>query len=292
MQALTTRRTFRRTTLTLFILLSAYILALLLPIDLDMMSAPLPFARVVPRISGIARSFLPAVQKPLVSATAFSRSSTTYFSTTTNKMTHDTLTLKEAIQHRRTIYQLQKKSTISDDKIKEILTLAIKDVPSSFNSQSSRIVALFHDNHDKFWNIVEDKLRPLVDAENWQKTADRVAMFRNAYATILFYEDPAVVKGLQDKMPIYADKFPQWSEHTSAMHQYALWVAFEAEGLGFNLQHYNPLPNEEVSKVWDVPKEWDLKGQLVIGAPAEGARANLQEKEQGPIEKRLIFHGA
>ena len=93
-------------------------------------------------------------------------------------------------------------------------------------------------------------------------------------------------------MAIYADKFPQWSEHTSAMHQYTLWTAFEAEGFGANLQHYNPLPNEEVSKVWNVPKEWDLKAQLVIGTPAEGARENLHVKEQGPIEERLIVHGA
>lgn len=210
-------------------------------------------------------------------------------------MTHDTLIFKDAIQHRRTIYQLQKKSTISDDKIKEILHLAIKDVPSSFNSQSARIVALLNDQHDKFWEIVESKLKPIVEGQggDWQKSADRLAMFKNAYGTILFYEDSQIVKGLQEKMAVYADKFPQWSEHTSAMHQYMLWTAFEAEGLGCNLQHYNPLPDEEVAKVWSVPKEWDLKAQLVIGTPAEGARENLPEKAVDQIEgKRLLVYGA
>lgn len=94
-------------------------------------------------------------------------------------------------------------------------------------------------------------------------------------------------------MKIYADKFPQWSEHTSAMHQYMLWTTFEAEGLGCNLQHYNPLPNEAVAKVWGVPADWDLKAQLVIGTPAEGARANLPTKEEEPIDgKRLFVYGA
>jgi uncharacterized protein len=91
---------------------------------------------------------------------------------------------------------------------------------------------------------------------------------------------------------MYADKFPQWSEHTSAMHQYALWVAFEAEGLGCNLQHYNPLPDQKVSETWGVPLEWSLKAQLVFGTPAEGAREGLQKKEQKYESERLQVYGA
>jgi hypothetical protein len=34
------------------------------------------------------------------------------------------------------------------------------------------------------------------------------------------------------------------------MHQLLLWAALEAEGLGANTQHYNPLIDEEVSKFW------------------------------------------
>ena len=93
-------------------------------------------------------------------------------------------------------------------------------------------------------------------------------------------------------MPLYADKFPQWSEHTSAMHQYALWVALETEGLGCNLQHYNPLPNKKASEVWKIPEDWDLKAQLVFGTPAEGAREGLAEKTQQPLEERLLTFGA
>lgn len=37
---------------------------------------------------------------------------------------------------------------------------------------------------------------------------------------ILFYEDPQVIAGLQKTFPLYADKFPQWSEHSSGMHTY------------------------------------------------------------------------
>lgn len=42
------------------------------------------------------------------------------------------------------------------------------------------------------------------------------------------------------------------------MHQYMLWTALEAEGLGANLQHYNPLPNQKASEIWKIPLQWDL----------------------------------
>jgi predicted oxidoreductase (fatty acid repression mutant protein) len=108
---------------------------------------------------------------------------------------------------------------------------------------------------------------------------------------ILFYEDPEPVKALQSKYAIYADRFPAWSEHTSAMHQYELWTALEAEGFGANLQHYSPLPDQKASEVWNIPVEWSLKAQLVFGTPAPGARENLPEKSQEPVEKRVAFHG-
>ena len=109
---------------------------------------------------------------------------------------------------------------------------------------------------------------------------------------ILFYEEPAALKKLQETYPLYADKFPQWSEHTSAMHQYMLWTALETEGFGANLQHYNPLPDQKVSEVWKLPAEWSLKAQLVFGQPAEGAREGLPEKAQQPLEERMKVFGA
>jgi uncharacterized protein len=109
---------------------------------------------------------------------------------------------------------------------------------------------------------------------------------------VLFYEDPEPIKNLQSKFPNYADKFPQWSEHTSAMHQYFLWTALEAEGFGANLQHYNPLPDQKAAAEWNIPLEWSLKAQLVFGGLDQGVREGLSEKSFEPIEKRLFIHGA
>ena len=100
------------------------------------------------------------------------------------------------------------------------------------------------------------------------------------------------MKKLQAQLPEYADRFPVWSEHTSAMHQYLLWTALEAEGFGCNLQHYNPLPDQKAAEIWNIPSEWSLKAQLVFGEPTADARDNLKEKTYVPIEQRLFVHGA
>lgn len=76
------------------------------------------------------------------------------------------------------------------------------------------------------------------------------------------------------------------------MHQFAAWTALEAEGLGANLQHYNPLPDQKASEIWGIPLEWSLKAQLVFGGLQEGAREKLPAKDSQKIAGgRLFVHG-
>lgn len=76
------------------------------------------------------------------------------------------------------------------------------------------------------------------------------------------------------------------------MHQYALWTALEAEGLGCNLQHYNPIVDNKAKEQWKINMEWSLKAQLVFGGLGEGAREGLKKKEFQPVEDRVFVHGA
>ena len=167
-----------------------YILALFSLDASNDMSTPLR-TQLLPRLSKLSahlsssKSFWPAVQKPLASLTTGFSTQHHTFSTTAN-MTHDTMILKDAIEHRRTIYQLTKKSPIPDSKIKDIVQHAIKHVPSSFNSQSARVVVLLHDDHDKFWDIVRGILKGIVPEDSWEHTGNRIAGFRDAYGTVSF----------------------------------------------------------------------------------------------------------
>ncbi|KAF2454165.1 nitroreductase family protein [Lineolata rhizophorae] len=201
----------------------------------------------------------------------------------------ETMPFLEAVRNRRTYYGLDKNLPISDERVVEIVNEAIKHVPSSFNSQSARCVVLLKDEHDAFWDITKELLKPMVeDPEKWKGTEARINGFRAGYGSILFLEDPGPVSELQKAYPLYHEHFPQWSEHTSAMHQFALWCALEAEGCGANLQHYNPVVDQKAKQRWGIPQEWQLKAQLVFGGRVGGP--SLQ-KTFKPLEERVFVHG-
>lgn len=127
----------------------------------------------------------------------------------------------DAIKARRTYYMLSDESPVSDKKIHELVDSAITHVPSSFNSQSTRVVVLLGAEHKKLWgDIVMPAVKAVAPAEAWEGSEKKLKGFQAAYGTILFYEEPKDVAKLQESFPLYADKFPQWSEHTNAMHQF------------------------------------------------------------------------
>lgn len=86
-----------------------------------------------------------------------------------------------------------------------------------------------------------------------------------------------------DSFPLYKDNFPVWSDHTNAMHQYVIWTALEAEGLGASLQHYNPLIDSAVQKEWNIPENWKLIAQMPFGKPL----AAPGDKEYKDVDARV-----
>jgi len=191
------------------------------------------------------------------------------------------------VLNRRTIYTLNKNITVSNARIREIVEFAVKHIPSSFNSQSSRTIILFGAHHDKFWAKTKDVLKAMVSEEQFKATGPRIDGFAAGAGTILFFEDQDVVRGMQEKFATYADKFPIYAGHTSGMVQFFCWAALENEGLGCNLQHYNPLVDEFVQQEWHAPKSWALQAQMVFGHPTAGPG----EKTFTPIENRVkAFH--
>ena len=180
----------------------------------------------------------------------------------------------DLITKRRTIYAIGKNVEQTPEYLTDLIQNAIKQSPSSFNSQSSRAVILFNAAHEKFWGLVADKLKDYAkDEESAAKTTAKMATFAAGVGTVLFFEDLDVIKGLQDSFPSYAENFPIWAEHSTAIAQFATWTALHTEGLGASLQHYNPIVDEQVHNEWDIPANWKLRAQLVFCSVEGEARA-------------------
>ncbi|CWN61545.1 putative oxidoreductase [Neisseria meningitidis] len=196
--------------------------------------------------------------------------------------------LQQAAESRRSIYSLNKNLPVGKDEVVQIVEHAVLHTPSSFNSQSARVVVLFGEEHDKVWQFVEDALRAVVPADSFEPTAQKLNLFKAGAATILFYEDQNVVKGLQEQFPAYAANFPVWADQANAMVQYAVWTTLAAAGAGANLQHYNPLPDAAIAEAWNIPENWLLRAQMVVG----GIGAPAGEKTFQPVAERLKVFGA
>lgn len=188
---------------------------------------------------------------------------------------------------RRSVYQLSAESPISDKRLEEVVQKALLATPSAFNTQSTRVVVLLGDQHRKLWDIVKASVAPFVSGEQATATNGKIAGFRAGYATVLFFEDSAPYDPLAG-FKLYTDKFEGWREQTNGMHQLVVWTALALEGLGGNLQHYNPLIDNEVKKSWSVNPDWKLLAQLVIGKPVGEAPA---PKEKKPVEDRYMIIG-
>ncbi|KAI0834591.1 Nitroreductase [Hypoxylon sp. FL0890] len=197
-------------------------------------------------------------------------------------------TLLDLVKSRRTYYVLNKDLKISKERIQEIVKEGLLHVPSSFNSQSNRVLVLFGADHDKLWDITTEILKPIVPEDAWQNTVNRMNWFKGAAGTVLFFDDQDVVNQMQAKFPLYSDKFPIWAQQSDAMLQYVVWTALTAEGLGANLQHYNPLIDNKVASEWGIPDNWKLNAQLVFG----GIAGDAPPKDFQPIETRFKVAGA
>lgn len=189
----------------------------------------------------------------------------------------------KALKNRRSIYAIGNQVDLSNEELIDLIQSAVKESPSAFNSQSSRVVILLDDASKKFWQITEDALKPLTPADAFENTKQKLASFAAGKGTILFYEDTNVVKGLQEQFALYADNFPIWSEHSTGIAQHSVWVALNEANIGASLQHYNPVVDEAVAKTWDIPANWKLTGQMPFGS----IEAPAAEKEYMADEDRF-----
>ena len=190
---------------------------------------------------------------------------------------------QEAIQKRRSIYTLGTQVNLSHNEISKVIESCLFNAPSAFNSQSTRLVLLFGESYQKFWEMVLNTLKKLISPENFGPTEKKILSFSKGVGTVLFFDEEKTIQKLQKDYPTYAEQFPKWSEQGNAILQYMIWTALAEKGIGASLQHYNPLIDSKTHQLFQLPDSWHLIAQMPFGsieAPA-GVKTHL------PLEKRV-----
>ncbi len=182
------------------------------------------------------------------------------------------------LEKRRTYYNINRELPVSESKIIEIVEQVTEATPDAFNMKSARAVVVLGEKQDLLWDTI-------YEVFGGQVAREKIDSFKNGYGTILYFIDENVVESLQKQFEFYADKFPNWASQANGMLQFNLWTALREAGIGASLQHYNPVINEAVTKLLDLPAKWTLVAQMPFGGIGE----EPAPKEKEDIAKRVII---
>lgn len=193
----------------------------------------------------------------------------------------------DTIKSRRSVYQLNRNISLSESEVVKLSQECLKYVPTAFNMQSSRLVLLFGESHQKLWEITRQALQKIVKPENFATTEQKIESFAKAFGTFLFFEDQDTIELMKRQFPLYAQNFNVWAQQGNAMLQYAVWVALSEQRIGASLQHYNPLIDDQVRSAFNLSPSWQLIAQMPFG----GIEKTPPEKDFIPLERRMkIFY--
>ena len=137
--------------------------------------------------------------------------------------------------------------------------------------------------HQTLWKITLAALRPLVPPEKFAATQAKIQDFAAGAGTVLFFIDDNVTADFQKRFPLYRDHFSIWAEQAQGMLQYIVWTLLAEHRIGASLQHYNPLIDAKVNRLFHLPSNWRLSAQMPFGKIA----APAEPKTFLPIENRL-----
>lgn len=188
------------------------------------------------------------------------------------------MSLCDLLKSRRSIYQLGKDIPVSDGELVDFFNSVTEAIPDAFSMKSQRIVVALGEKQDELWDAVYDVFGGKV-------SRDKIDLFKAGHGTVLYFYDSEVVKKTMELYPRYAKSFPEWVQQSNGMLQLAVWTGLKEMGIGANIQHYNPVIDEAVKKLFDIPESWFLVAQMPFGS----INFTPMEKEKEDISKRVLI---
>lgn len=178
--------------------------------------------------------------------------------------------LLDLMKHRRTIYDLGKAVDIPQTELYEYIKEIIRYTPSAFNSQPVRAVVLFNEKHDQLWDLTAEILKEQVEPDAFLRTKAKITTFKRSFGSILFFTDMDIVQAYANNPKIATYQYDEynWSEQAQGNAQFAVWTGLEENGLGVNIQHYNPLISSSVKAKFKLPSSWQLRAEMNFGSIA------------------------
>lgn len=194
---------------------------------------------------------------------------------------------QELVENRRTHYAIGNNTDLSNEKIVNYVTEIVKEVPSAFNSQTSRLVFVFGEENEKLWDHILEVQEDVLEGEMWDMMSGVMQGAKNGVGTVLFFEDRDAVA----QMPAQGDREKVYKQNNQANAQYATWLALTELGLGGSLQHFNVGYEQgfdkSIKEMFGLSETWELQAQLPFGS-IEG---EVDDKEYIADSERVLVRG-
>lgn len=183
----------------------------------------------------------------------------------------------ESLKGRRSYYGIKKELPVPMETVVQMVEELTELVPDSFNMKSSRVVLVHGEKQDILWDEIEKAFDGKVAKE-------KIDSFKSGAGTILYFYDRTVVEAMQKQFASYANNFPIWANQASAMLQISIWSGLYELGIGASLQHYNPVIDDSVKTLLNLPEEYVLVAQMPFG----GIVSEPDKKDKEDIKNRVF----
>src|SRR5690625_3693233 len=188
----------------------------------------------------------------------------------------------DLLEKRRSIYTIGTNSDYTKKEITERIRDVMKQVPTAFNSQTTRVVVLFDEAKDKFWDHIYDVQKDVLEGDVWEMMSGTITGSKNGIGTVLFFEDIDAVK----QMPAQGIRGEAYKQNNNANAQYAVWLALTEMDLGATLQHFNVGYEQGFDRgtkeMFDLPDSYEMLAQMPFGSIEQeaGEKDHIDPDEQ------------
>src|SRR6187402_2160574 len=97
-------------------------------------------------------------------------------------------TFLDMLVARRTNFALRADAAICNRRIEEVVTVALRHVPSPFNTQTSRIILLLGRDHKKLWDITMEVILPRLEGSQLEASKLKLDNFKRAHGTVSAFQ--------------------------------------------------------------------------------------------------------
>lgn len=183
--------------------------------------------------------------------------------------------MTDLLAKRRSYYNINKQLPVSEEEIVKLVEETTELVPDAFNMKSARVVLALGEKQDALWDAA-------YEAFGGKVAREKLDSFKAGAGTVLYFYDRKVVESLQAQFPMYAQNFPIWAQQANGMLQFSIWTGLRELGVGASVQHYNPVIDEAVRKLFDLPENYVLVAQMpfggIVSEPDAKAKENIAER--------------